>query len=192
MNGANIAFLILCIFNFITPLFKWFVYFWWVLDLKGIINDVTSATTIDTSTITSVAEAEDTFQKLAETFTDLLAKFTPLHPGGLMIGSFLNMMVMGWPIIAFRGDPDMEDLGYYYTTCNAMYKTWVFVGWLPSAMFILDGLVAAPIGTGKFDGGKGGDWGWNFWLMVMESGTWFGSIIVYAWTWGAFKANFVV
>jgi len=192
MKGANWAFFILCAFNFITPLFKWFVYFWWVLDAKGIINDVTSATNVDTSTITSVAEAEDTFQKISETFTELLEKFTPLHPGGLIIGSSLNVLVMGWPLIAFRANPDMEDLGYYYTTCNAMYKTWVFLGWLPSAMFIADGFVASPIGTGKFDGGKGGDWGWNFWLMAMESGTWFLSIIVYAWTWGAFKANFVV
>lgn len=109
-----------------------------------------------------------------------------------MIGSFLNIMVMGWPLIAFRANPDMEDLGYFYTTCNAMYKTWVFLGWLPSAMFVADGFVASPIGTGKFDGGKGGDWGWNFWLMAMESGTWFLSIIIFAWTWGAFKANFVV
>ena len=134
---------------------------------------MTSATTIDTSTITSVAEAEDTFQKLAETFTDLLAKFTPLHPGGLMIGSFLNMMVMGWPIIAFRGDPDMEELEMRTSVTTTQLVTLctrpgslsagshlLCLSWMDLLLLLLEPVNSMEVKE-ETGAGTSGSWSWN-------------------------------
>jgi len=124
MEGATVAFLIMAMVNWLMQFFKYFVYFWWVLDLQGIVATVTGALGVvtggvDTTSAESAMAGASAFAGLASTFTKLLTKFTALLPLGLFVGTMLNSALTFWPMIAYRSkyELDAQYLGYYYSAC---------------------------------------------------------------------------
>jgi len=191
MEGATVAFLILAMVNWIAQFGKYFVYFWFVLGLEEIIATVTGAATtvsggIDTSSVASATAGANAFAGLADTFTKLLAKFSVIIPLGLFMGTMLNSALTFWPMVAYRSkyELDARSLGYFYSSCQAFYYSWLVVGWLPAVMFMLDGILAAPLGTGSFSG-------WNLNLFIIEVGLWGLTVIVLSWVFPAFDAWFI-
>jgi len=74
MEGATVAFLILAMLNWIAQFGKYFVYFWFVLGLEGIIATLTGAVStvtggVDTSSVASATAGASAFAELANTFT---------------------------------------------------------------------------------------------------------------------------
>lgn len=191
MEGATVAFLILAMLNWIAQFGKYFVYFWFVLGLEEIIATLMGAVStvtggVDTSSVASATAGANAFAGLASTFTKLLAKFTVIIPAGLFVGTMLNSALTFWPMIAYRSkyELDAKSLGYFYSSCQAFYYGWLILGWAPTVMFMLDGILAAPFGTGSFGG-----WGLN--LFIIEASLYALTTIVLSWVFPAFDAWFI-
>ena len=188
MEGATFAYLILAILNWIAQWGKYFIYFWYILGLKDIVSTVNSATAAASSltSSTSVAGATDAFANLSKIGTDLLAKFTIFIPIGLAIGTLLNSILTFYPMVAYRGPGSLDPqyLGYYYSACMGFFWVWAIIGWIPTLLFLFDGIFAAPLASGTFGG-------WNTWLFIMEASLWFTTVLVLSLTKGALWAWFI-
>jgi hypothetical protein len=87
---------------------------------------------------------------------------------------------------SYRGPDSLSPqfLGYFYSTSAAFYWVWWFIGWVPTVMFLLDGLLAKPMGQGAFSG-------WNLYLFIMEAALWFTTVLVLSLTKPALNAWFI-
>lgn len=188
MEGATFAYLILAIINWLAQWAKYFIYFWFILGLKDIVSTVNaaSASAASLSSASTVSGATDAFANLAQIGTDLLAKFTIMIPIGLFWGTMLNSALTFYPMVAYRGPGSLDPqfLGYYYSTCTAFFWTWAIIGWIPTVMFLLDGIIAQPLGSGVFGG-------WNTWLFIIEASLWFTTVLTLSLTKGALWAWFI-
>lgn len=184
MEGATFAFLILAIINWIAQWGKYFIYFWFILDLNGLITKISGAASSLSGGAT--AETASAFGNLSAIASDLLDRFTVMTPIGLFMGTMLNSCVTFWPMTSYRGPDSLSPqfLGYFYSSSTAFFWTWWILGWIPTGAFLLDGILAKPMGSGTLSG-------WTLWLFIIEAALWLTTVLVLSFTKGALFAWFI-
>ena len=107
-------------------------------------------------------------------------------PAGLFIGTMLNSCVTFWPMVSYRGPESLsaQYLGYFYTTSTSFFWVWWIIGWIPTGLFVLNGILAAPIGAGNFSG-------WNLYIIIIEGGMWLLTVLTLTFTKPALYAWFI-
>lgn len=123
---------------------------------------------------------------LTSTLSELTKKFTVMLPAGLIISSILNSSVTFWPMIYYRAKYELDParVGAFYSTCEAFFYSWWIIGWLPTALSVMDILIAAPFGSGTMGM-------WNGMLIFYTAGEWLLTVVVLSIVYPAFDTWFL-
>jgi hypothetical protein len=165
--------LILAIINWLFVWGKYFLYFYGVLDVASIITDL-SGTSLSIGGLGS----------LTGIITKVVGKFTIMLPASLFVSSILNSAVTFWPLVYFPYSLDHSKLGAFYSVCEAFFYTWWVIGWLPTALGIIDIAIAKPYGSGTFDL-------WSGLIIFYTAGEWLITAITLTIVYPAFDAWFL-
>lgn len=123
---------------------------------------------------------------LTTTLTELTKKFTAMLPASLLISSILNSSVTFWPMVYYRAKYELDParVGAYYSTCEAFFYSWWIIGWLPTALAVMDLALPAPFGSGTLGM-------WNGLLIFYTGGEWLLTVIVLTIVYPAFDTWFL-
>jgi len=199
MEGAAAGFLILAIWNYAAASAKYFIWGYYVLDLKTLIPEFmgadTSALSLDASSITTQSEAEAA-AKSALGLMSLIAlagkavgKLNLLPFGALVIGSLMNSGLTFWPMIYYRPSYALDParIGAYFSACQSFFTVWWIFGWASAAMMFADLFVAMP----NVGSGNGVGMNWSFYLSAYCAGEWLITSVVMAAIFPALEAWFI-
>jgi len=92
---------------------KYFIYFYGVLDLAGIVTTVTAALgSVGADPLAGIAN-------LTTVLTELTKKFSAMLPASLLISSILNSSVTFWPMVYYRAKYEIDParVGAFYSVC---------------------------------------------------------------------------
>jgi len=175
-----VAFLLLSIINWVTVWGKYFIYFYGVLQVTAIIDKVMS--------VAGAASADPlaAIGGLTSTLSEITKAFSAMLPASLLISSILNSSVTFWPMVYYRAKYELDParLGAFYSVCEAFFYSWWIIGWLPTALAIMDLVMEAPIGTGTLGM-------WNGLLIFYTAGEWLLTCVVLTIVYPAFDTWFL-
>jgi len=123
---------------------------------------------------------------LTTTLTEITKSFSAMFPASLLISSILNSSVTFWPLVYYRAKYELDParLGAFYSVCEAFFYSWWIIGWLPTALAVMDLVLEAPYGSGKLDM-------WSGLLIFYTGGEWLITCIVLTLVYPAFDTWFL-
>lgn len=166
------AFLILAIINWLFVWGKYFCYFYGVLDVASIITDL------------SGVSFSGGLGSIGGIISKTVGKFTVFLPASLFTSSILNSAVTFWPLVYYPYSLDHAKLGAFYSVCEAFFYSWWIIGWLPTALGIIDIAMTKPYGQGSIGL-------WNGLIIFYTAGEWLITAITLTLVYPAFDAWFL-
>ena len=174
--------MILAIINWLFVWGKYFLYFYGVLDVASIITEVMGvAGGVST---TSAAGAAASIGGITDLLKKVVGKFTIFLPASLFVSSILNSALTFWPLVYYPYSLDHSKLGAFYSVCEAFFYAWWIVGWIPTALAVVDIAMATPYGSGKMST-------WNSIIIFYTAGEWLITVITLTLVFPAFDAWFL-